>query len=227
MKIRITNWLKRVLVNVIPTSISGSKNYWEHRYSIGGTSGRGSYGEWAEFKARVLNKFIVDNKIETAIEFGCGDGNQLSLINYPNYIGLDVSLTALKICKEQFAEDKTKSFFLYNQECFIDNHSIFSAELTLSLDVILHLIEDEVYDTYMHQLFLASQKYVIIYSSNTDQNPIVQKSHVKHRQFTSWVNRNYPNWQLLQHIPNEVTGENILNPELIADFLIFQLNEQK
>jgi len=96
------------------------------------------------------------------IDFGCGDGNQLSLANYSKYIGFDVSPTAIKVCKKRFAHDNSKSFFLYGSLCFVDNHNIFQADLTLSLDVIYHLIEDDLFNDYMISLFSSSKRFVII-----------------------------------------------------------------
>ncbi|MDR2439202.1 MAG: class I SAM-dependent methyltransferase [Planctomycetaceae bacterium] len=80
----------------------GSKRYWDNRYCQGGNSGAGSYGRLAEFKAEILNKFVTENNINSVIEFGCGDGNQLMLANYPYYIGVDVSPKAIEICRELF-----------------------------------------------------------------------------------------------------------------------------
>ena len=48
------------------------------------------------------------------MEFGCGDGNQLKLAQYPSYSGIDISETALTICRKSFANDTTKKFSLYN-----------------------------------------------------------------------------------------------------------------
>src|SRR5579864_6395854 len=73
----------------------GSQTYWDQRYAEGGTSGSGSYGEQAAFKAEILNGFVARHGIQSVIEFGCGDGNQLSLASYPSYVGLDVSRTAI------------------------------------------------------------------------------------------------------------------------------------
>ncbi len=67
--------------NIFP----GSDKYWEQRYAVGGNSGVGSYGKFANFKAEVINKFVREHKIKSVIEFGCGDGNQLKLANYPSY----------------------------------------------------------------------------------------------------------------------------------------------
>ena len=66
-------------------------DYWENRYERGLTSGAGSYGRLAHFKAEVLNEYVNQNKILSVVEFGCGDGAQLSLAKYANYIGLDLS----------------------------------------------------------------------------------------------------------------------------------------
>ena len=82
-----------------------SADYWENRYKSGGNSGAGSYGQLCEFKADVINTFVAKNNIMTVMEFGCGDGNQLSYSNYPEYVGYDVSETAIDICKKKFVKD--------------------------------------------------------------------------------------------------------------------------
>lgn len=85
----------------------GSADYWEKRYSSGGNSGVGSYDKFADFKARVLNRFVEEEKISSITELGCGDGNQLNYANYNVYLGVDVSETAIKKCSERFAHKQT------------------------------------------------------------------------------------------------------------------------
>jgi len=97
---------------VAPLSFPGSADYWRQRYKAGGTSGAGSYHKLAKFKAEVLNAFVKEHGIRTIIEYGCGDGNQLSLSEYPSYIGFDVSQKAIEICRGIFCNDKTKRFCL-------------------------------------------------------------------------------------------------------------------
>ena len=138
----------------------GSHEYWEERYAAGGTSGRGSSGELASYKAKFLNEFVQERGITSVIEFGCGDGSQLSLTPYPKYIGLDVARTAIELCSNRFREDRRKSFFLYDPAAFVDRHDIFRAELALSLDVIYHLTEDTVFESYMRHLFGAAEQFV-------------------------------------------------------------------
>jgi hypothetical protein len=177
----------------------GSMNYWEKRYASGGTSGPGSYGRLSEFKAGILNSFVKENGITSVIEFGCGDGNQLSLADYPQYIGLDVSRCAIIKCKERFSQDINKSFYLYEPYCFIDRNNLFAADLVLSVDVIYHLIEDDIYSLYMSHIFSSSKKFVIIYSNNEDG---VLKNHVRCRLFTKYVENKFPYFELIEIIPN-------------------------
>jgi len=178
---------------------AGSFSFWEERYRGGGQSGVGSYNHLAAFKAEVLNDFVNKHDIQTVIEFGCGDGNQLALANYPSYIGLDVSPYIIEQCKHQFANDQSKSFYVYHSKAFVDHAQLFRAELSLSLDVIFHLIEDDIYHAYMTHLFDAAEKYVIIYSSNFDKRTM---PHVLHREFSKWVAIHRPDWALIEHIPN-------------------------
>lgn len=216
---RYNRLIMRLKQIVKPGSFPGSVQYWEERYRKGGTSGSGSYNLLAEFKAQVLNTFVKDHNIKSVIEFGCGDGNQLSLANYPSYIGLDVAPSAISICAEKFSTDKTKSFFLYNSKAFFDNHQIFKVELSLSIDVIFHLVEDEIFENYMQHLFDAADKFVIIYASNFNKNQMV---HEKDRNFTSWVENKRKDWNLLEKIDNMYPYDPS-DPENTskADFFIF------
>src|SRR5262245_15823168 len=76
----------------------GSGRYWEDRYGTEGNSGVGSYGKFAAFKAEVINVFVAARGVQSVIELGCGDGNQLKLAQYPKYTGYDVSETAVRKC---------------------------------------------------------------------------------------------------------------------------------
>jgi SAM-dependent methyltransferase len=212
--------IKEYLQKIEPTKTFKSAEYWEERYAKGGNSGAGSYNNLAQFKAEILNDFVKTHSVQSVIEFGCGDGNQLSLAQYPKYLGFDVSETAINICKDKFSNDKIKEFRLissFNEE---------KAELVLSLDVIYHLIEDSIFENYMKNLFEASTKYVIIYASNKTSSQWAQ--HVKHRRFTDWIDKNKPNWSLLRFIPNKYPAlDNGENPTTsFADFYIFEKNNR-
>jgi hypothetical protein len=192
---------------------ASSQEYWDERYEAGGDSGVGSYGKYAEFKADVLNGFVAEHDIESVIEFGCGDGNQLELARYPRYFGFDVSERAVESCRSRFAGDQTKTF-----GTLVDYHEE-RAELALSLDVIYHLVEDEIFGDHMRMLFNAAERYVVIYSSNADVGH-VGTAHVRHRRFTDWM-PNAPDWELTARVPNRYTRRWRGLPESKPDFYIF------
>lgn len=173
-----------------------SKKYWNNRYQSGGTSGAGSYNKLAEFKAEIINDFILNYDIYSILDFGVGDGNQLQYINTINkkYIGIDISQHVISKCKEIYADDETKKFYNVN-----DSYNDLKSDLVISCDVIYHLIEDSIYEEYMDKLFLFSNRYVIIYAKDVDLNHTV---HVKFRKFSNYIESNHPGWKLMRHIPN-------------------------
>jgi SAM-dependent methyltransferase len=186
----------KALVQQLYSLLSGrrftsSAEYWQSRYQSGGNSGAGSYGRLAEFKATVLNELVASKSVRSVIEIGCGDGAQLGLATYPRYVGVDVSPASVAACAARFAGDQNKAFMTL--ETFRQQRP--KAELGLSLDVIYHLVEDEVFDDYMRNLFDASERLVAIYSSNSSEiaNPA---PHVRHRRFTDWIEREVPGWRL-------------------------------
>ncbi len=199
-----------------------SSRYWENRYSKGGNSGAGSYGELAEYKANFINQFIENKKIQSITDFGCGDGNNLSLLRETKYFGLDVANSAIKICKEKFSHDRSKSFHHYNKAYKELNLPL--TDLAMSLDVIFHLVEDEIFTKYMQDLFSASNKYVIIYSSNISERP---SAHVRHRVFTKFIEENISDWQLVNKEPNPYQSrskENQKDFRILANFYTYKKN---
>ena len=192
-----------------------SKNYWERRYALGGNSGAGSYNRLAAFKAEFLNAFVKRHGVRTVIEFGSGDGAQLDLAQYPEYVGVDVSATATEATKRRFAGDEHKVFYLSS-----DFPKGRVADLTLSLDVVYHLVEDQAFEPYMRDLFDASARFVIVYASDHDE---VAAPHVRHRNFTRWVEQNRPDFRLSERVPNAFPfDEGDPDNTSFADFFVFE-----
>jgi hypothetical protein len=200
----------------------GSEKYWEERYSGQGNSGSGSYDHLAEFKADFLNDFVKNYRITSVIEFGCGDGNQLKLAEYPKYIGLDVSTTAVRMCEDLFKEDASKSFFLYNSLAFCDRAGIFKAELSMSLDVLFHLVEYEIFSAYLVHLFQSSSRFVIIYASDYDQEQEPVYRHEHRRNFTRFVTKQFPDWKLKEFVRNKYPVETHGEKGSLSDFYIYE-----
>lgn len=185
-------FLQRLYALVTGQSFVTSADYWQSRYGRGGTSGPGSYGRLAEFKAGVLNALVAAHAIRHVIELGSGDGSQLALARYPAYLGVDISPIALEACRARFAGDDSKSFLSLDQ--FRRDRPM--ADLALSLDVIYHLVEESAFEEHMRDLFGAARRFVAIYSSNSDQI-FSPAPHVRHRKFTDWVDRHAGGWRLV------------------------------
>jgi SAM-dependent methyltransferase len=149
------------------------------------------------------------------LDLGCGDGNQLSLLNIPSYIGFDVSKTAIEICKLKYRNDLSKKFFLYKKNNYQKYASEFKPDLILSLDVIYHLVEDNIFDEYIINLFNYALKYILIFS--TDYDMINEAIHHRDRNFSNVILSKFPNWELVEKIYNPLKGE--LSS---ADFYFYQ-----
>jgi hypothetical protein len=114
-----------------------------------------------------------------------------------------------------FKDDDTKEFKL------VEYYAGEQAELVISLDVLLHLYEYEVWEEYLGRLFAASIKYVIIYAPDMD---LELAGCQRYRKFTPWIEEYCPEWKLVGHIPNKYpdtippTHDDLSN----ADFYIYK-----
>jgi SAM-dependent methyltransferase len=194
-----------------------SGDYWELRYRAGGTSGMGSAGRLARFKAGVINRFIAANGIRDVIDLGCGDASQLALLELPaDYVGVDVSPTALARCATRFPDRR----FVTPDAL----RTVSPAELTLSLDVIYHLVEDHVFTATMRTLFAWATRFVVIYASNMDAD--WPAAHVRHRRFTDHIAATEPEWRLLAHLPNPYPYDPACPDDTsFADFFIYSRHD--
>ena len=205
-------------------STSGSADLWERRYAAGGDAGPGSRGRLARFKADIVNDFARQDAVRTVVELGCGDGDQLALMEYGDYVGIDVSPTALSACRERFADRPGWRFL--EPEGIGDLSGSFDLALSLDvigylvLDVIRYLVEDPVYEQHMDRLFTLSDRFVMIYSTNHEAYGT--GDHVRHRRFTDWIAANQPDWIQIRHVANRYPFDPT-DPDNIsdADFFVF------
>ncbi len=190
-----------------------SQGYWASRYAEGGTSGAGSVGRLARFKAGFVNPFIADNAVRSLIDLGCGDTSQLALMDMPeHYVGVDVSPSALARCAARFPGRR----FVPPEAL----RTVAQAEMTLSLDVIYHLTEDTAFIAAMRTLFAWATRFVVIYASNHES--VWPSEHVRHRRFTDHVAATEPDWRLLAHVPNRYPFDPAcLDDTSFADFFVY------
>ena len=193
-----------------------TKEYWEGRYSSNGNSGDGSYGKLAIFKREIINCIIDKYEIKSVIDFGCGDGNQIKNINFIDYRGYDISETAIKICNNKYFNDQR---YCFN---YMKDYKNEKAELSMSLDVIFHLIEDDIYHNYMKTLFNSTLEFVLVYSSDTDAQLTRKVPHFKNRKFSNWINAYYPNFKLIKKIKNIYPYNSSSLSSSVSDFYLYR-----
>jgi len=189
--------LRRIVVDRVFSLLArflkwrGSRRFWQWRYLLGGSSGAGSYGPEALAKAKYINAFFQREHIHAAVELGCGDGGQLELLKVGRYHGIDISAEAISRCRRIFALVDGRSFSLTTDAVTGD------FDAALSLDVIYHLVENEVYEAYLERLFGFGAIWVLIYSSNPKQ--LVRTApHVLHRPVGRDVLRRFPHYQVVE-----------------------------
>lgn len=198
---------------------TSTENYWNKRYEQGGTSGQGSTGRLAIYKARIVNTFIRKHKLKSLVDLGCGDGAVASLIDIPEYHGVDISSAAINLCRQRFVADHSKHFYDYEdyERCPI------KASVALSLDVIFHLVEDALYHSYMQLLFLSASQYCIVYSCNEPRLP-TDHPHMNRRCFTDWIQQHAPYWRLRALKRNAFPYSRLCDQKAssISDFYFFE-----
>jgi len=194
------------------------KLFWNDRYKDGGNSGLGSYGVLADFKAGVINEFMRNNFIDSAIEFGCGDGNQISSIDYPSYAGLDISEAAINLCKNRFKQDSSKKFFVFDPSGYKELE-LAEADLVVCLDVLYHILEEDDFTNTLDAIFRCSKKYVILYTMLHEPSNQVA-AHIKYRDIYSYTNK-YSQFEVFNVIDQKY-------PDLsAAAFIIFKKKDLK
>lgn len=177
-----------------------SAAYWSARYRRGETSGSGSYGENARYKADFLNSFVQDHGARTVIEFGCGDGAQADLFTFDAYTGVDVTQEAVELCRVKLHRPNWAFHNLKDSAAYAGQYDV-----VLSLDVVYHLIEDHVFDAYMTSLFDHAGGQVLVYSSDHDERSAA--AHVRHRKHSDWVAQHRPEWEVAAVHENPRAGQ--------------------
>lgn len=196
-----------------------SRLYWEERYKGGDNSGSGSYGRQAKFKADTINDFIERYSVNKVIDWGCGDGNLCRMINCADYLGIDVSPTTVKKLINELGNEYRK-FICYDGER-IDVKE--KGDICLSIDVIFHLIEDDVFENYMYNLFNNSKKFVCIYSFDGEIEGTA--NHVKYRKFSEFISKKFPHAKLIQCIKNRYPRSKNSDPDTTSwcDFYFYEV----
>jgi hypothetical protein len=175
----------------------------------------------ANYKLAFVNGFLRRHRVKSVIDFGCGDGAQIRDLACRHYLGIDISVSAVEQCRATFAHRTNWSFEVMRADAEYGP----KRGVALSLDVIYHLVEDEVFERYMFLLFSYAKRFVIIYSSDSEERS--RAPHIRHRWHSGWVARNLPEWTVVRRgqTPYPFHLENSHNTSF-ADFTIYGLNHR-
>lgn len=193
-------------------------SYWDNRYKTGVGAGSGSRGRLYEFKLRTVQDIVDKYGVKSIVDVGCGDGGQMMGLKVEKYIGLDISIVAINSA-QAYRSDKREYFP-------IDADSIATGktcDMTISLDVIQHL-EDDQFAAHMDLLFRLAKKYVLIYAPNHDGVGIRLADHMRFRFFHKYITENFKSARQEMLVLNEYPAD-ARNPSSTTSFSDFYLYE--
>jgi trans-aconitate methyltransferase len=178
-------------------------------------SGDGSRGHLAEYKSMFLRDFVEAHNINYYLEYGCGDSYNLAITSEycPDLqiVGLDVAPKAIEMCKQKLPQHE---FYLVEE---FDKTPPAKNSLVTSLDILYHLVEDEVYNDYMKRLVEFNAEYIIIYSPDFNNDKYAE--HVRARKFTD-NKRLQEKYKLILHHPNDYSTRHYADGSF-SDFFVF------
>ena len=191
------------------------KSYWDMNYASNGNSGSGSYGALGDFKANVVKNLIEKYNITSTLDFGCGDGNMVRLIDYKNYIGLDISSHAVSRCKNMFANDDTKSFYVYDPTTYSSNS--YKADMCTCLDVLYHITNKDDFHSTLDAIFSSASKLVVLYTILAHEYRLTECSTIVTQDIYSEIDK-YKEFKLVDTIRHNLdSGASFLVLEKIAN----------
>jgi len=201
---------------------TGTKEYWDRRYAEGMSSSSVddvyvdsvaglpvSYHVRTKLLVLILEELL--GPVNSVLDLGVGDGTQAALllmfaVQINDFVGVDISPSIVEQVGEAFAKEPRlaarqlkMAFHSYDGFSLPAAISQRQFDLVLSLEVLMHVVEDDLYHAYLMLLFGSSRSYVIIQSPNTHSNLLSR--HMRLREFTDWVAHHARDWERIGQIP--------------------------
>jgi len=132
-----------------------SVEYWEKRYREGGKSGRGSVGASREWKWSIIRKHVT--LVDDVVDVGCGDLSFWEGRTCERYFGVDISPYIIKRNAEKRPD---WAFIAWPAERRLP----LRGRVVLCLDVLFHILDDEVATKIMDNLCEYSSEWVVIHA---------------------------------------------------------------
>lgn len=173
--------------------------YWETRYAHGRGPGAGSVGEAGRMKAARVNELLTG--ATSVVDWGCGDGGFLGLLDLDGigYLGVDVSASAIAKCVVRYGG--LHQFLLARPGA--QPAVAVGTDVALSLDVLYHLVDDDDYGDYLAAVFISASRRVVAHT--TDYDAPASAPHVRHRAVTNDVAARYSGWVLTHQASDPTT----------------------
>jgi hypothetical protein len=151
--------MEQFFTNVYENKIWGDN----HNQEYNGSSGGGSDIEYNNNTyVPFLKKFIVNNKIKSVVDLGCGDFKCGKLI----YDDLDVSYTGYdtykKIVDYNSKQHQLPKYFFEHLDFFNNKELIINGDLCILKDIIQHWKMDEIYTFLDYLVEHKNFKYILI-----------------------------------------------------------------
>ena len=202
--------------------MSTDAEYWNARYSApGGFSGNGSRGRLALVKASFINYLINLHDICSILEIGCGDAFQSSLFSpHCKYVGTDISDVAVH--KNVNSWNDHREFITY--EAFSRAPDAYIAEMTISLDVIIHITGSADFLGHINHLVNSSSRFICIYSSGFSHASYLDFEYMRSWDITSAFKLLMPELKLIHYWANPFPyKEELDDPNTsVSDFFVFE-----
>lgn len=131
-------------------------NYWEDRYSRGGTSGEGSISREREWKWKIIGRYLPI--VESVVDVGCGDLSFWAGHDCKDYVGIDLSETVIK--RNKSLRPKWR-FIISSSDKFITG---LKKECVFCFDLLFHIMNEDSFVKTLNNLCNYSQKYVFIHT---------------------------------------------------------------
>ncbi len=130
--------------------------YWDLRYRLGGTSGKGSIGATRQWKWAQIDG-CVDVLNRSVLDIGCGDLSFWRGRACEDYTGLDFSDTVVK------RNRRARRSWTFIQGDASQSQDL-SGEIVLCLDMLFHVMSDDVYEAILRNLARWTQDWLFIYT---------------------------------------------------------------
>lgn len=137
--------------------------FWNQRYAenpeLG--SGLGSRGQILDYKRRLLMESVGRWVPRSILDIGCGDMEVSSALPADGYTGLDLSEVVIATSLEKYPD----RVFLAGNFLEIDTAS---ADMTVCLDVLIHLASRDEYRSFVRKLVRCTSKFGIVAGDEAD-----------------------------------------------------------